>query len=57
MHKQEQMLQVHSQTLKAISPCKDGEVLHHAGPTQHPETHTMTNGKITSKELQSTSQN
>lgn len=32
-------INVHSQTLKVISPREDGEVLHHAGPSQHPETH------------------
>lgn len=29
----------HSQALQVTRPRKDGEVLHHVGPSQHPETH------------------
>lgn len=31
-------LQLHSQALQVAGPRKYGEVLHHVGPSQHPET-------------------
>lgn len=29
----------HSQAVQVVGPREDGEVLHHVGPSQHPETH------------------
>lgn len=42
---------VHSQTLKVVGPCKDGEVLHHTGTTQHPENTSLKNSKIIITEI------
>lgn len=42
---------VHLQTLKVVSPCKDGEVLHHTGATQHPENTSLKNSKIIITEI------
>lgn len=40
-------IKVHSQALQVVSPRKYWELLHHTGPTQHPETHGGINKNAT----------